>query len=161
MFRTLIAAAILATPAYAGDIMIMEPYARASSPTAKAGAAFMEIMNQSAQPDRLIAASSDIAARVELHTHKDLGDGVMKMMEVEGGIEIPADGSAQLARGGNHVMFMGLNQSFVQDETIDVTLTFENAGEITVTIPIDNDRMPKKGHGHGDHSGHDHSGNDS
>ena len=54
----------------------------------------------------------------------------------------------------------GADESAVQDETIDVTLTFENAGEIMVTIPIDNARMPKKGHGHGDHSGHDHSGHD-
>ncbi|MDJ0825662.1 MAG: copper chaperone PCu(A)C [Rhodobacter sp.] len=139
-----LAASLLATPALA-EIKIMDPYARASSPMAKAGAAFMQIMNTSDADDRLIAAASDIAKRVELHTHKDVGDGVMKMIEVEEGFVIPAGGSHALARGGDHVMFMGLAGPLEQGATVSVTLTFEQAGDMVVEIPVDNVRKPDHG----------------
>ena len=148
-----LAATLLAAPALAEGIMIHDAYARASGPNAKAGAAFMQIMNHTDTDDRLVSASADVSKRVELHTHKETGDGVMKMMEVEEGFVIPAGGMHALARGGDHVMFMGLTQSFTQGETISVTLTFENAGAVVVEIPIDNER--KANHGM-DHSGHKH-----
>ncbi len=137
-------------------VHVMDPYARASSPSAKAGAAFMTIMNPTETNDRLIAVSSDIAARVELHTHVDAGNGVMQMRHDEDGFDIPAGGSHVLQRGGDHVMFMGLNRALNDGDLVEVTLTFEQAGDITVEIPVDLNRKPKAGHGHahdhGDHS---------
>ncbi len=152
--KTTIAAAlsacIFALPAFAADIMIMDPYARAASPSAKAGAAFMMIHNTGSTDDRLIAARTDAAKRVELHTHVESGDGVFKMMEIEGGIDLPAGATHHMARGGDHVMLMGLTGPLNQDAEIEVTLVFEEAGEVVVSIPVDNARKPK----HGDHSGH-------
>lgn len=127
------------------EIVIDDPYARVSRPNAPTGAAFMVIHNTGETEDRLIAASSDVAKRVELHTHIDQGDGVMKMTELEDGITIAAGESHVMARGGDHVMFMGLTEPFEQGTTIDVTLRFEQAGDIVITIPVDNDRKPKHG----------------
>ncbi len=129
----------LATPVLA-DIVISDPYARSSGPMAKAGAAFMVIENTGGADDRLIAVTSDKAKRVELHTHKEMGDGIMKMMEVEDGFVVPAGGSHALARGGDHVMFMGLTSAMEQGETVTMTLTFEQAGEMVVEIPVDLER---------------------
>ncbi len=132
----------------AGDmshIMVNEPYARSSTANSKSGAAFMVLMNSGSEDDRLVGASSDVAKRVELHTHKEDANGVMKMMEVEEGFVIPAGGMHALARGGDHVMFMGLNKSLVQGEEISLTLTFEKAGDITVTVPVDLTRKPGEG----------------
>jgi copper(I)-binding protein len=60
-----------------------------------------------------------------------------------------------LARGGDHVMFMGLNGPMEHGDTVSVTLSFEKAGDIVVDIPIDLERKPMHGeghgHGHGDH----------
>ena len=157
-FSTLSLAAVVAAlslPAFADGLMISDPYARAASPTAKAGAAFFVVTNDSDTPDRLIAARTDVAARVELHTHIEDGEGVMRMIEVEDGFEVPAGGEAVLKRGGQHVMMMGLNQSLLQGESIEITLTFENAGDMVLTVPIDNERLDMSGHG--DHSGHNHS----
>ncbi|QDC09062.1 copper chaperone PCu(A)C [Oceanicola sp. D3] len=137
-----LAALMAASPAVA-DIKVMDAYARSASPTAKSGAAFMEIMNTGEADDRLIAAASDAAARVELHTHKDMGEGVMRMMEVEEGFALPAGGAHALARGGDHVMLMGLTAPLEQGSTISVTLTFEQAGEMVVEIPVDNERKPE------------------
>lgn len=135
--------------AWAEGIVVEDAYARASTPTAKSGAAFMVLMNTSDQDDRLVAAKSDVAARVELHTHREIADGVMKMMEVEEGFAIPAGGTHMLARGGDHVMFMGLNEPFADGDTVAVTLVFEHAGEVAVEIPVDLNRKPEHGGGHG------------
>ncbi|MEL7211635.1 MAG: copper chaperone PCu(A)C [Pseudomonadota bacterium] len=151
------AATLLALPAAAemAKIMVDDPYARSATSMAKSGAAFMGIMNHSDEDDRLIAASSDVAQRVELHTHIE-DDGVMRMVEVEEGFEIPAGETVMLKRGGKHVMFMGLNEPFEQGAMIDVTLTFEKAGDVAVQIPVDLERKPEEGahggHNHGDHS---------
>ncbi len=50
-----------------------------------------------------------------------------------------------MKRGGDHVMFMGLNVPLEQGGEVQVTLTFEQAGDIVLTIPVDNER--KAGHG--------------
>lgn len=131
------------------EILIEDPYVRSSGANAKSGAAFMIVKNTGTEADRLIATRSDVARRVELHGHFETDDGVMQMREIEGGIEIPAQGMAMLQRGGMHVMFMGLNQSLVQGETIKVILVFETAGEITLEIPVDQDRAPRKMMDHG------------
>lgn len=149
---------LTATSALAGDIMVKDAYVRSSTPSSVTGAAFLTLMNHSDADDRLIAVSSDVAARVELHTHKEDANGVMRMMEVEEGFAIPADGMHVLKRGGDHIMFMGLTAPLVQDAEITVTLTFEKAGEMQVTVPVDHARKPD--HGAMDHSQMDHS-NDS
>lgn len=144
--------------AQAADIQIEHQYARAASPVAKSGAAFMHIMNMGDQNDRLIAARTDAAKMPELHTHIMEG-GVAKMREVEGGFEILAGEAIILERGGLHVMLMGLTRPFLQGETITLTLIFENAGEITIEVPIDNERQANMQMDHStmDHSSMDHS----
>ena len=143
-----VAAASFAVPAFADThIMIHDPYARSAGKAAKAGAAFMTIMNHGDEADRLISVASDAAARVELHTHKEISDGVMQMMHVPEGFEIAAGDMLMLERGGHHVMMMGLTESFEQGKVIEVTLTFEKAGDVVVEVPVD---LKRKG-GHGDH----------
>lgn len=151
--RGALAATVFLIPvASAAEIVISDPYARASRPNAPTGAAFMVIENTGAEADRLVSASSGIAKKVELHTHIDQGDGIMKMVEIEGGVAIGAGATYKMERGADHVMFMGLHESLDQGEEVSVTLTFEKAGDIDVTIPVDNERQPKHGakkHGSG------------
>ena len=139
-FKTLFAGAVLAalsTPVFA-DILVEDAYARSAN--AMAGAAFMVIRNDGDEPDRLIDATADIARRVELHTHIHGDGGVMKMVHVPEGFEIPAHGEHRLERGGDHVMFMGLTGPMAEGQTIPVTLVFEKAGKITVEVPVDLNR---------------------
>ncbi|UWQ42486.1 copper chaperone PCu(A)C [Leisingera aquaemixtae] len=147
------AAAAFATSAFAGEAMIMVhgQYARVSSPTAKAGAAFMEIINKGEADDQLIGVRSDVAAKVQLHTHKEGGDGVMKMMHVEEGFAVPAGATHMLQRGGDHIMFMGLKQPLNHGDVVKVTLVFEKAGEVEIEVPVDLERQDG-GHGSMDHS---------
>lgn len=143
------------TALFAGDIMVMDPYARSSTPSSVTGAAFLTLMNHGTEDDRLVAARSAVAKRVELHTHEEDANGVMKMMEVEEGFAVPAGGGHALKRGGDHIMLMGLTEPLVQGEEITITLIFEQAGEVEVTLPVDRERKPKHGtkahgHAHGD-----------
>lgn len=135
---------VLLTPgmALAGDgpIRVDDAYARGPGP-APVGAVFMSLTNTGDAPDRLVGVASDAAQRVELHTHTADADGVMRMGPLEGGIALAAGESHSLKRGGDHVMLMGLAAPLETGSEIEITLTFERAGEITVTVPVDNERM--------------------
>lgn len=145
LMKSLLAAAavLVAVPAFASDaISIVDPYARVSAMMSKSGAAFMVIENHADADDRLVAAASDVAEKVELHTHVEDANGVMQMIEVEEGFAVPAHGSHALARGGDHVMFLGLTRELSHGDTVTVTLTFEKAGDVVVEIPVDLERKP-------------------
>lgn len=133
----------LAGIAKAGDTIVIDgAYARATSPKSPTGAVFMTIGNTGAQDLYLIGVRSEVAKRVELHTHKESDNGVMRMMQIEGGIVIPAGGDHRLKRGGDHVMLMGLTQGLEQGEQISLTLIFETAGEMTIDVTVDHTRKP-------------------
>ena len=155
IFPAAVAATLLLSTAALAEITVKDPYVRSSTPNSPTGAAFMMLMNTGDADDRLVAASSDVAGRVELHTHTEDANGVMRMGEVEGGIPVPAGETVMLKRGGLHVMFMGLTAPLVQDSEIDVTLTFEKAGDMQIKITVDHARKPD--HGAMDGSSMDHS----
>jgi copper(I)-binding protein len=146
--RAVFAATIAITPlpALAGGIMIHDAYALSARPNAPTGAAFMSFMNMSGQDDRLVGVASDVAKMVELHTHVSDGNGIMKMTRIEGGVALPNGETYVMERGGDHVMFMGLNATLEHGDEISVTFTFEKAGEMVVAIPVD---LERKGTGHG------------
>ncbi|MDD8023597.1 MAG: copper chaperone PCu(A)C [Paracoccaceae bacterium] len=138
-FKMILAATAVAfaLPAAAGDIVITDPYARVSTTMSKSGAAFMVIENHGMQADRLVSVSSDVADRTELHTHISDGNGVMQMVEVPEGFEIPMHGSHALQRGGDHVMFLGLKQAVADGDVLHLVLHFEQAGDVPVDVPVD------------------------
>ena len=138
---------VLCSSLSAEQIMISDAYALSSGPLAKAGAAYMKIMNHSEGSDRLIGVQSDIAKKTELHTHLKDDNGVMRMVHIDEGIKIGPMKEHSLVRGGQHIMFMGLKEPFETGKIIPLTLLFEKAGEVGVEIVIDQDRKGKK-HSH-------------
>tara|TARA_B100000609_G_scaffold71771_1_gene57050 strand:- start:306 stop:776 length:471 start_codon:yes stop_codon:yes gene_type:complete len=140
---------VLCSSLSAGQIMISDAYARSSGPLAKAGAAYMRIMNHSNESDRLLGVKSDIAIKTELHTHEKDDNGVMKMVRIDEGIKIGAMKEHSLIRGGQHIMFMGLKGHFETGKIIPLTLLFEKAGKVDIEIIIDQDRKEiKHSHSH-------------
>ena len=113
-------------------VTVTEPFARASAGNVRNGAAFMTL--SSGGGDVLLRAASDVARRTELHTVK-MEDGVMRMRRVPD-IALPAMEKVALKPGGLHVMFMGLKEPLKQGENIDITLTFEKAGDVIVSVPV-------------------------
>lgn len=130
----------------AGDLRIVHPHALATPRGARTGAGYMRIENRGASADRLLAVEADVSERVELHRTLRVGQ-VVRMRPVAGGIAVPARGSAELAPGGFHVMFVGLCRPLVEGETFEGALRFEKAGRVPVTFMID----PAGGGGHHAH----------
>ena len=119
-----------------GALEISQPWARATPPSAPAGGGFLKITNTGTTPDRLISASSPGADIVQVHEMK-MDGSIMRMREVEKGLEIPAGGSVVLSPGGYHLMMMGLKAPFKQGASVPVTLVFEKAGKIDVELVVE------------------------
>lgn len=117
-----------------GPIQISDAWIRASAAGQTSGAGYMMITNKSTSPDRLIAASSPAAGRVELHKTIMEG-GAAKMVEIKE-VVIPANGTAKFTPTGNHVMFLQLKGPFKAGEVVPVTLKFERAGETRVDFSV-------------------------
>ncbi len=117
-----------------GGLDVENVYSR-PAPAGGMGGAFVTVTNGGDTPDRLIGARTSVAEAVELHETID-DNGVMKMRPVPGGFEVPAKGKLELKPGGKHLMFVGLNTALQEGKEIEITLTFEKAGDIAVKAPI-------------------------
>jgi hypothetical protein len=97
-------------------------------------AAYMIIRNNGNSADKLVRVSSEICEAVELHTSLTEGD-VTKMMPVDG-IEIPANGQAELKPGGLHIMLIGLKQDLKVSDKIRLQLEFENSSPMEIEVEV-------------------------
>ena len=133
-----------------GDLRVEQPWARASATqTAKAGAAYMTLVNLGAGPDRLIRIATPVAKMAGLHNHV-MEEGVMKMRPIKA-IEVSPGEPAVLRPGGLHVMLMGLKAPLEKGRRFPLTLVFEKTGtiEIEVTIQGPASMQPEMMHQHG------------
>ncbi len=116
-----------------GSLTIGHPYARPTVPGQVVGGGFLSIANKGAD-DRLLSATSAAAKSVEMHTMSMDGD-VMRMRQVDG-IALPAGKTVDLKPGALHLMFIGLKAPLKAGDTLPVTLKFEKAGEVKVTVNV-------------------------
>ncbi|WP_395664502.1 copper chaperone PCu(A)C [Methylocella sp.] len=137
-----------------GALEILHPWSRATPGGSKVAAGFFEVKNAGAAPDRLIAATSTLSAKTEIH-ETEMKDGVMTMRPVTGGLVIPAHGSATLKPGSYHVMFVDIKEPLKEGMVVDGTLTFEKAGTVSVQYHVEGVGAAQSGHmeqgGHMDH----------
>ncbi len=151
LFVLLAPPAVAETLAEAGGLVIADGSARAAGAAARSGAAYLTLSNTGETDDRLVAATSPAAERVELHDHV-VDDGIARMVEIESGIPLPAGETVSLEQGGMHIMFLGLTDAWGGDG-VPVTLVFEQAGEVEVTLPLA--AAPSAAHGGDHHPEHD------
>jgi copper(I)-binding protein len=120
------------------SIDISRPWARVSSRQADRAGGYFTATNKGSTADRLVAAASPAAEKVELQYIKVVGYGItMRLMER--GLGLPADTTITLKPRGYHLLFIGLKKPLAKGERVPVTLTFEKAGpqqvELTVEAP--------------------------
>ena len=143
-------AALMALPLFAlpaaahNGVHILDPYARVIGPS---GAAFFRIMNHETTDDTLLSATSPDAGMVMLMNDTADAKGVMQMTAVPEGFVVKAQDVRLLASAGDHVMLMDLKHPIKQGDTLTLVLTFKTAGEVTVTVPVDNKRLTESGAG--------------
>jgi copper(I)-binding protein len=118
-----------------GSLVITHPWSRQSPRAADVAAGFFSVTNTGTEDDRLVKATASISPMVQLHDMQMDGD-VMKMVELPGGIAIPAGTTVDLKPGSLHVMFMQLKQPVMVGEEIRGTLVFEKAGPVEVQFEV-------------------------
>jgi periplasmic copper chaperone A len=149
-------AALLSTPVRAedvkaGDLVITQAWSRQTPSGAKVAGGYLTIENKGSAPDRLVSGSGDVAGRVEVH-EMAMDGGVMKMRPLDKGLVIDPGKTVKLAPGGNHLMLLDLKNPLKQGDKVPVTLQFEKAGKVNVTLDVQG--VGAKGPGGDDHSGH-------
>jgi copper(I)-binding protein len=119
----------------AGDLVISQAWSRATPNGAKVGGSYLTIENKGTAPDKLIGASSDVAASIQVH-EMSMTDGTMKMRPIEGGLTIDPGKTVKLAPGGYHLMMMDLKNPLKQGDKLAITLEFEKAGKVPVSFDV-------------------------
>ncbi|WP_139017433.1 copper chaperone PCu(A)C [Bradyrhizobium sp. STM 3809] len=119
----------------AGDLVITQPWSRATPGGAKTGAGYLTIENKGSAPDRLVGVSGEIAGKIEIH-EMAVTNGVMTMRPLNQGLTIEPGKTVALAPGGYHLMLMELKSPLKQGDKLPVTLEFEKAGKVAVTLDV-------------------------
>jgi periplasmic copper chaperone A len=131
----LIAAPARAQEVKAGDLVITQAWSRATPGGAKIGSGYLTIENKGSTPDRLIGGSADVAGKLEVH-EMATKNGVMTMRPLEKGLIIDPGKTVKLAPGGSHLMLFDLKRPFKQGEKVPVTLEFEKAGKVNLSLDV-------------------------
>jgi copper(I)-binding protein len=120
----------------AGNLHVIHPVARASIPGQNSAAAYLSIENKGKEADRLISVSTPLAQSAQMHTMSQVGN-LMKMREVDS-IEIKPASAIKMQPGqGYHLMLLGLKQPLRYGDKLPLTLTFEKAGKLDVTVFVE------------------------
>ncbi len=127
--------------ANAGDIEITHPYATPTIAGSKIGAAyFAQLTNAGSMPDKLLRASTPVAASVEMHTMSVDAQGVMRMREIDSIALTPKQSIAMRPGMGMHLMLIGLRAPLTEGQTFPMTLQFERGGTVEVKVVVQTPR---------------------
>lgn len=114
-------------------LTVRDAWARATPPGAGVAAAYLTIVG-GADADRLVGASTSVAAMTQIHSVTE-SDGMARMRETDG-VEVPAGQRVVLAPQGLHLMLMNLQQPLVAGQHFVVTLRFAHAGTREVSVAV-------------------------
>ena len=157
-----LAASLLAAPAEAqevkaGDLVITQAWSRATPSGAKIAGGYLTIENKGATPDRLLGGFGDNPGKIEVH-EMAMNNGVMTMRPLDKGLTIEPGKTVKLAPGGYHLMIMDLKSPFKQGDKVPVTLEFEKAGKVTLSLDVQGVGAQAPASADSGHMMHDHSG---
>lgn len=96
--------------------------------------AFAVVENPGGTAKAIVAASSDISDKVELHEMKN-ENGMMRMSPVKK-VDVPAHGKAELKPGSFHVMLFDVKKKISDGEKISLTFTFDDGSKVTTEAQV-------------------------
>ena len=129
---TIVTITFLACAPSNGTLTVNDAWARPAS-AGENGAAYFIINNGTASDDTLLSVSSDIASATEVHMSMADGNDVMSM-QMQETVAIPAKEQVEFKPGGLHVMLVDLNRDLKAGDRVSLTLSFRNAGKVTVDV---------------------------
>lgn len=118
-----------------GDLVISNMWSRATPGGAKVAGGYFTVSNTGTVADRLVSATSPASGKVEVH-EMSMANGVMTMRPLDAGLVVEPGKSVTLAPGGFHMMLMDLKEPLKEGGMLPITLAFEKAGKVEVTLHV-------------------------
>jgi copper(I)-binding protein len=118
----------------ANTISVELAFARATPGRAVTGAAYMTLVNGGTSADKLVGAETPAADKVQFHKETE-ENGISRMREVHD-VQLAPGAKIVFKPGEMHMMLVGLKQPLIEGQTFPLTLQFEKAGKVEVTVPI-------------------------
>ena len=118
----------------AGDLVIEQAWARATTLSARTGATYLTVRNTGSQPDRILSMETPVAGHAVAHQTRQEGD-VSRMSET-GPLSISPGGTLEMKPGGMHIMLMDLSGGLKLGQQFPLTITFERAGKVEIPVKI-------------------------
>lgn len=115
------------------EIRIENPWVRAGAVPGRPAAAYLTLKG-GPRDNTLIAVSSDVAIRAELH--ETMQAGGMSNMKPLAAVPVPAGSTVAFAPGGRHIMLFDINPRLHQGEPVLLRLTFANGLVLESNAPI-------------------------
>lgn len=115
-------------------IVVSEAWARSTREGQPATAAYLSICSADGD-DKLISATFSGAAATELHITSTSEDGTASMSQTSE-IALPEKEAITLKPGGAHIMIIGVTEIIAPGDAPVLTLEFENADPIQVTLDV-------------------------
>lgn len=139
-------------PQFTGDALRVESARALPAEPGFNGVVYLEVINPTQEADRLLSVSSSVAEIAQFHESSQ-EDGVMRMRPRPDGFTIAPETMISLETGGKHIMLVNLQQPLRAGETFQITLTFEQAGEMVVPVSVlsMNEDNVKMDHNHDNH----------
>jgi periplasmic copper chaperone A len=157
LLACLIAAPARAQEVKAGDLVITQAWSRATPGGAKIAGGYLTIENKGIAADRLIGGSAEVSDKIQVH-EMAVNNGVMTMRPLDKGLTIEPGKTIKLAPGGYHLMLMDLKSPLKQGDKVPVTLEFEKAGKVKLSLDVQGVGAPGPGGSGGQMDMKDHSG---
>lgn len=113
-------------------IAVTHAWIRLPAPGLSVAAGYFDVINQTATPIELVAASSEVARSIEMHTESHDG-GTMQMRQVDS-VALTPQQTVSFSPGGTHLMLLGMRQ--VTSGAVPITLLFSDGSRKTVSFEV-------------------------
>jgi hypothetical protein len=116
------------------QVEVSDAYVRGLPPGQQVTAAFLHLLNRGSQAVALESVVSNVASRVEIHTHIER-DGMMRMQKLDR-ITLPVGELFSFRPGGYHLMLFGLKQTLHAEDKVELTLRFSSGQQLSLSVPV-------------------------
>jgi len=129
-----VAATVVPAQAEDSGIVVGDAWAKPTLKGTRTGAVYLTLTNRGSAADHLMAISTPVAERAELHEDV-MTKGVMSMKPVPD-LALAPGTSIAIAPGHYHVMLIGVRAPLAAGQSFPLTLTFDKAGPIEASVTV-------------------------
>jgi periplasmic copper chaperone A len=115
-------------------VVARDAWVRVPAPSKTETALYVVLENLSARRRKVVSASTDAAAAVEMHEMRMEGKTMVMTPVAE--VAIPAKGKTSFNPNGLHIMLFGLKARPAVGETINVTLRLDDGSTVPVAAAV-------------------------